>query len=1456
MNLKNFPTRLKVATFLFIFQVFCISSLYSQVVEVTVTGLKPGDSCQVTIQQGPTDFFVKTLNAGLDSSGKVQFKNINSGFWQLKIHTIGYLHPPAQLIEVKGQDLKISLNVKLIRNNSYEYEWRDDSSFVGHAMMSYINVPREVIILNDTLKVPNNFSSHNLTSQYGVLLSNEKGNVWSEEEAYRLFNTFKRLPENDYQCFLCTGNQQVKSVWTITEENLFKDIEIRKESGILYVKISKAAFTYSEPMVVLYSGVRGTFYSKRLFHAILNFSTDFGSNKELVQEIAQKKYGFEFLEPSIQLEQLMKETRSNFQSFHNEEKIEILSMIEELPTGFHRQAGLKYMCRRINGQDHPKYWEAPAIAWTGLNTIEFIEKAFKNQTLHSIQRLILHEKAHFLWEYTFDQTLRNDWTQLGGWFKDPNASSGWSTVLTTEFVSAYAHAKNPNEDMAETIASYVTNPDLLRNRSYRKFEFIRDRVMHGTQYLAKIREDLTFQVYNLFPDFNYPGKIKKVRTSVSGAPQEDKVLEIEIELETFGNPQNGASNALMRLVSEVGTFQDMWLTPTNQHKNILKGRITLSKYASSGYWRVNQIRLTDEVGNERFENNNHFGLLTFVNNPLEDFKAPWYVNRSLILKDTTARFTNTGLGVPDPRGEEMKALKIQWKMEEKTLVEYVWSRLFLENPKLQAAQIYSRDVGIGKSQIVDNTLDKSVKTATVLIPIPDYYPSGYYTLSNLILIDVAGNTRWVYLDKDTTNKQTFDPNNINTGNQRDLRDSIYIETKYPDYLAPILDVNRIRIKATPSKPEAPDGETLFEIWILAKDTSHYPGFASGYMGGSYTLRDPQGKETVQYYTLGFLDEYYTLNRAKQPEIFKEYYAKVLLPKGSAPGIWGVSEISISDKALNSRKYSFVEYIRFDLLDAPISRNPQLKFSTNQVNVTNSQNLKTWLLCKECNGLNYQLSLYSSGGGKIVKFTGKIIKDTTILSDLVLTGVSDGVLYGSVLILDSLNRQVGSTFSSTFFDLSVPKGFTGKLPLYHFGKQVLDGITYQVKTEEEKGNYIIRIVALGQVKDSFEIKGTFTQKEFSVPGLSIRNFSDGPIRLDLIIIDTAGNAGEPFKQIFTKDTRPPSPKFTSVQLAQTDRALLETLELNFSEALSDSLSIQALKVKNGTILDLKRKNDSLYQIVIDTKCSQESEISINSNHIRDLAGNKPDSNVVFLWKRIQLAPQGIIVTGLKEPCQKDTASYPIVTMARLEDYSFTWKRDGVNIPSQQTPILKPKESGMYSLSLVYKGVCQVSSDSVRIIFHKEPDIPILKQVDTLLTSVNSTRNNWRLDGILIASGHIGSLPIRKSGRYQAQAINEPNCKSEWSLPLDILTTGSNDKSSFKSEIKLYPNPAFDLIQVISQKPLLGVPFEVLSYTGQLISNGKLDESLMLNIRYFPSGIYLLRLYIDEQVKIIRFIKANE
>ena len=89
---------------------------------------------------------------------------------------------------------------------------------------------------------------------------------------------------------------------------------------------------------------------------------------------------------------------------------------------------------------------------------------------------------------------------------------------------------NPNEDMAESISYYIVNPDKLRSRSPAKYEFIQNRVMHGTRYISKIREDLTFEVYNLYPDYVYPGRIIRIGIEVTGEPEEDKYVTIEIEI--------------------------------------------------------------------------------------------------------------------------------------------------------------------------------------------------------------------------------------------------------------------------------------------------------------------------------------------------------------------------------------------------------------------------------------------------------------------------------------------------------------------------------------------------------------------------------------------------------------------------------------------------------------------------------------------------------------------------------------------------------------------------------------------------------------------------------------------------------------------------------------------------------------------------------------------------------------
>ena len=176
--------------------------------------------------------------------------------------------------------------------------------------------------------------------------------------------------------------------------------------------------------------------------------------------------------------------------------------------------GLKYLVRRLDGTPHPTHANAPAVAWTSAGYIEFMESAFKQQGLDYIHRLILHEKAHFLWDYLFDDKLKQDWG-------DRVVGIRTLTMLTV----GQQHSKPnlcllthmlriPTRIWQRVLVFTLCNP--TSSVRAHQFEFIENRVMHGTRYISQIREDLTFQVYNLYPDYVYPGKIKRVEITVEG----------------------------------------------------------------------------------------------------------------------------------------------------------------------------------------------------------------------------------------------------------------------------------------------------------------------------------------------------------------------------------------------------------------------------------------------------------------------------------------------------------------------------------------------------------------------------------------------------------------------------------------------------------------------------------------------------------------------------------------------------------------------------------------------------------------------------------------------------------------------------------------------------------------------------------------------------------------------------
>ena len=765
----------------------------------------------------------------------------------------------------------------------YTYRWQTDMTPEGADRASLIR-PVHVIFLDEPMRIVPHSASLRLMQKYSVLLGTE----WTASQAYRLLQMFESIPQSRNNFYAEVARVR-PSLWRLTDRQIQNDIEVDLRDGHKIVTISREAFAYAEPRLAEIEGVRGRFFSNRLHRAVVRFVTDDGRDRPALKRILQERYGVSLDVPDyIELtRRTTKEHAGRFGAFKNEELVAIASMLEEYPQGMHSTPGLRYLVRRLDGTPHPIYPTAPAVAWVTEGYVEFMESAFREQGLDSIHRLILHEKAHFLWAHLFDEQLKRDWIELGGWYENPKDKDGWSTTKQTEFVSAYAHAKNPNEDMAESISYYIVNPDKLRSRSPAKYDFIRARIMHGTRYISRIREDLTFEVYNLYPDVVYPGRIVRVDIRVQGEPEANKTITIELEIHRENNFDN-ARGTPIRIHSTKGTFFDLWLSPVDANGqrveagHILRGHKTLSRHAAHGYWAPDQITLRDAQGNERHESQADFGWKLYVDNPLADDEPPAYIKNSMRLALSNAT----------EEGRPLQILTARWKIFEEIGVKSVIARL--NDANAETHSFYT--------EWSDN-YDPQTREAIVELKVPDYFQSGTYTVNYIKMYDIALNARGVYFT---------DPGHRLRDEQVVIDESpatIEIQTTNPDSIPPVLNLNRIAIRAKPTHPEAPNGETQVDITFQVKDD------ISGYRSTDLYLRDPNGvRHHFRHYDLDFYKIYFSRN----PTIYQDCRQTIILPVGSIPGTWGLAEMKVYDKARNILRADFTEIIRFEVGDPPLS----------------------------------------------------------------------------------------------------------------------------------------------------------------------------------------------------------------------------------------------------------------------------------------------------------------------------------------------------------------------------------------------------------------------------------------------------------------------------------------------------------------------------------------------------------
>ena len=852
-------------------------TLNGAIVRTNLSGLQMGDSATISIS---SEKFMATQV--LKANGSHQFPDVPEGLHAVKVEVSGYNLPDSKLVRVNPDgsvDPKTDIQLVITKmdddDSRWTHSWEADGSVSGYTTTSHINIRPQIDFLGKKLVPADVPSMALLHENYNIILSDEE-EQWTQEYAYRLLETLKTIPVNNSQTKLAK--------FVLTSSSLADDITVNDLGEGKEVMISKDAFYYANPFLVTLDGVRGRFFSKRLHHAMVKYVSDFGKDTGIIDQILRERFGCSISIPDITA--LTGEDAANFQEFYPSELVAIINMFEEMPEGFHKIPQLKYLVRRQDGHTNPMYSGAAAISWCSEEGyIEFINaphigvSAFGgNNEQFDTQRLILHEKTHFLWAFSFSEEIKNEWATIGGWYRDPNAGddpdAGWSTTKTTEFVSAYAHAINPNEDMAESVAFYLKDPEKLRSRSMAKYDFIRDRIMHGTRYISSIPDHLTFEVLNLWPDYDYPGKITKVEIAVEGKPEEDKLLTFDIWLNHTEGCDDGASGAYTRIMSpryiddeghKNGTYIDLGFSPVDGDNWHLRGTATISKYSKAGYWVPGDITVSDPVGNERYEGRNDCITNIYINNPLEDLIAPKYEKGSLKYSLSEVNFGE--------HHEQLLSVKVN--AYDNIGIAGVYGGLY---------------TGVDSNHMPgwSTIIDKDNKTIEIQYRIRDYFHTTDYYIAHIGINDIAGNEKDIRFSEDPNHEPV---------------QKIHITTPEPDYEHPEIDLNRIYVFAEPTHPEAPNGETLVNISFYARDN------ISGLTTTGFSLRDPQGIMHFLWGPRSQGDEYgYFLG---DPTAWTRYEHTILLPQGSAPGIWGLGEILVRDHAYNDYTYNFVETLIFE-----------------------------------------------------------------------------------------------------------------------------------------------------------------------------------------------------------------------------------------------------------------------------------------------------------------------------------------------------------------------------------------------------------------------------------------------------------------------------------------------------------------------------------------------------------------
>ncbi len=166
-------------------------------------------------------------------------------------------------------------------------------------------------------------------------------------------------------------------------------------------------------------------------------------------------------------------------------------------------------------------------------------------------------------------------------------------------------------------------------------------------------------------------------------------------------------------------------------------------------------------------------------------------------------------------------------------------------------------------------------------------------------------------------------------------------------------------------------------------------------------------------------------------------------------------------------------------------------------------------------------------------------------------------------------------------------------------------------------------------------------------------------------------------------------------------------------------------------------------------------------------------------------------------------------------------------------------------------------STTITVYQSPGQPELfwNEVEYYLESSYTEGNQWYFNGAVIPDETSRRLYPVQTGNYTVVHTNENGCESIASEPHYIDITSAGDYSALRNNIKVFPNPAKDVISI-------SVPAEFIdnstyadiinSMGSQVISREVSMKEMSFDLNFLSSGLYILRIRSGNQIYNFEFI----